>query len=215
MNIIFPDTVCQNSELSIVDNSGRYDFMNYSRHEAETIGAVFRNVLRKYDPCHYAIGLVNESQAIVYKARYILFEIVILRFSNSTAPLEQFAVAFAYSEKGASYRLKAIEYFEKSLPQLKENDFSCYGSFLPLAIYNKLSLLYEKEHLWDKAIYYLKLAKKHCDMQLPYYKSHLAELVQMQKTNKPIRRKQLSQKDAQMNREIEFAAQIFLNKSGI
>lgn len=209
-----PDRIDQNTNLSIVDETGRYDMTRYSLHEAETIGTVFRNVLRKYEKKHWAMGLVNESESIVYKARYILFEIVIQRFSESDSPLDQFAVAYAYVTKGSYYRQKAIEYFEKCMPKLSPLDISCYGSFPLFSVYVKLSKLYEQEHIWDKAIHYLTLANSSGGLNPAYFEKHIAELQKKKETNHPLKQMNQSEQSRKFDESIECAAFVFLKKSG-
>ena len=215
LNIIFPDGIDQDASLSIVDESGRYDMNHYSNHEAETIGRIFRCVIKKYPLNCRSIGLVNEAEAVKYKARYILFEVAIQKYSSSDIPIDQFAVGLAYLSKGSLYRKNAIEFFEKSLPHIRVEDFCFYGSYLPISFYNKISQLYEKEHIWDKALYYLRLAESFCDFEAPYYENHAQELLKKQAENKPVRKRKPSSADLDFYFACEKAAEIFLKRSGL
>lgn len=108
----------QDSNQSITTN-GKYDLNIFSRHEANTIYHVLNVVKEKYPIEYQSIGLANESSAIKYKARYVLFEIVILLYEHSKKPIDQFAVAVAYQSKGAHFRKIAIKYFEESIIYLE------------------------------------------------------------------------------------------------
>lgn len=62
-------------------------------------------------------------------------------------------VAFAYSWKGASQRLNAIQYFEKFL----ETNFQIKANFnIEWTLFSTLANLYEKEYMFEKAIVCLK-----------------------------------------------------------
>ena len=64
---------------SVIDENGRYDLKRFSRQEYSTIKNILATVERKYPAALRSMGLVNESYPIVYKPRYILFDIVVYK----------------------------------------------------------------------------------------------------------------------------------------
>lgn len=181
-------TIVQDSDQSITVN-GTYDLTRFSTHEVDTIIHVLNHVKTAYPPQYQSIGLANESSAIKYKARYVLFQIIILKYWNSKEPIDRFAVAVAYQSKGALFRKYAISYYESSLPYIKEKLLQDFLNLSPLSTYNAVSRLYEQEHEYEKAIYYLRLAKPYSEKigPAPYYDEHQREL-EGKIQNPPIRR---------------------------
>lgn len=149
----------QDSNQSITTGAS-YDFTRFSAHEAHIVKQVWNTVKQKYPPEYQSIGLANESYCIKYKPRYILFEIIICLYSKSDNPIDMFAVSLAYASKGAVFRKQALEYFEKSEDYIDSDLLDEFISCLPLHIYLMFSDLYEKEHLYEDAIRYTKLAKR-------------------------------------------------------
>lgn len=106
--MIYPNQYEQNPNDSIVKADGTYDFDNISFSERNTIEEVIDTVKKKYSVEHQALGLANEAYGIKYKARYILHQIIVQKYSSSPDPLENLAVGFAYKTKGAFGRSNAI-----------------------------------------------------------------------------------------------------------
>lgn len=153
---------------TILTSDGRYDPSRLTADEHDTILAVLHRTDEKYAPRFRAIGLTVESQPILYKARYILHDIIILRHSESETPLDRLAVGLAYSTKGAYYRPQAIAYLTDALPQIKRKEFQLLSKSFPLwSIYDKLADLCEGEALLDDALKYSKLAADYRPQKAP------------------------------------------------
>lgn len=200
----------QDSDKSIVDAKGAYDLTRFSKHESDTIFHVLNTVSRKYPQEYQSLGLANESSAIKYKARYVLFEIVILKYGQSDNPMDKFAVAVAYQSKGAHYRDMAIQYFEESIDSLSPAFLQQFVYLMPLGVFNSFSKLYEQAHEYDKAIYYTREAEKYCSTKNSYYDNHVKEL--LEKKSKDIKPRQMKMSDKQRQFEIDVtnAAKYFI-----
>lgn len=149
-------------------SDGRYDPSQLTADERDTILAVLHRTEEKYSPRHRAIGLAVESQPVLYKERYILHDIIILRYNESKKPLDRLAVGLAYSTKGAYYRSQAIDYLADAVPKLKRKDFYLLSKSFPLwSIYDKLADLCEGEALLDDALKYSKLAADYRPQKAP------------------------------------------------
>ena len=152
-----PEHIQQYSNKSITCGSS-YDLKRYSRHEKNVIYSVLSTAKKKYPAKYQALGLANESSSIKYKPRYVLHEIIVLRYENSDAPLYQLAVALAYETMGASRRQRALLHFETAMTKINMLDISVFPCFSPSLIYSRFSKLYEKEHEYQKAISCLESA---------------------------------------------------------
>lgn len=155
---IHPAEYYQNSDDCIVCN-GAYDFTRLSDGENQTIVEVLRVAgSNKYTPKQRALGLASESSVVKYKARAILNEIVVQKYSESKSPLDALAVGFAYQTKGAIGRQQSIAYFERYLGTassqiVAEAQRVMFDANDPFFSY-KLAELYEQEGLWDSALRY-------------------------------------------------------------
>lgn len=149
----------QNSADSIVTETGLYDFEHFSAAETDTINQVLATVKRKY-PRHYrGIGLALESYSVVYKPRYILHEIIIIKYGNSRNPLDQLAVGLAYKTKGAYFRKQALEYMKKSVENIKKSEWKRISLlFSKCYIYSDISNLYEGCYQFEDALHYAELS---------------------------------------------------------
>lgn len=166
----------QDSEKSIVATNGKYDMKNFSNHEIDTILNVIENTRHKYPKRFQGIGLANESWIIKYKPRYILFEIIIQKYSTSINPLDKFAVAMAYSTKGAYFRKDAIKFFEMSKPFVPDFILLEFLSFLPLSVYSTFTKIYESEREYKKAISCVKKARLFGGFGNSYFSEKIEEL---------------------------------------
>lgn len=153
-----PDAYNQDTTKSVVDENGRYDLKRFSKQECDIIKSVLSSVEKKYPREFRAMGLANEAYPIVYKARYVLFDIIIVKYENSPNALDKLAVALAYESKGAYFRKEAISYFEASIKEIDKATLNKFLSYIPMSLYMKFSELYEKEHDYKKAISYAKKA---------------------------------------------------------
>lgn len=203
-----PQHYNQDSSQSITEN-GRYDFKRYSKHELEVITLCDHIASTKYPRKLRAMGLVNEAQTTVYKPRYVLFELVILRYASSNSPLDQLAVAIAYQSKGAAYRRSAIEYFEKSIQRVPKRFLNIFVSWTNLSLYSAFSEVYEKEHLYKEAIEYAKKAAEYSTQGNPYFVDRI-ETLRKKLNNPPKRRmRKQSETDLQLDQNLRKAAEWF------
>ena len=156
----YPEHYAQDPKMSIVSEDGRYDFDKFSRHEESVIRSVLLNVSKKYPKEFLSIGLVNESYVVVYKPRYILFELAIIKYEKSVLPIDQIAVAYAYAMKGARFRNLSIDFFEKSINKVSFSVLDKFASVNSSFAYMKLSELYEREWNYEKSIFWLRKSMK-------------------------------------------------------
>lgn len=102
----------------------------------------------------YAIDLITKYFSIIGPERKEIISDIIHTYSNSVEPLDILGVGYALFYSGAKYRISAIEYFERFLN--KPADISPYKMISLWGIYSDLAILYEKEYIYDKAIWYLE-----------------------------------------------------------
>lgn len=124
----YPESFLQDKDESIICLNGMYDITRFSVHERDVIKDVLYTVKRKYPKKFASMGLINESYPIVYKPRYILFEIAIILYGESLNPIDLFSVSFANATKGAIFRKEAISYFEKSFEKISYRTFDKFAS---------------------------------------------------------------------------------------
>lgn len=127
------------------------------------------------------MGMVNESEQIKYKPRYVLNEIIVQTYAGSSKALDLLAVGFAYKAKGAAYRKLAIEYFERYQQLVKWNEKrlakNCYlGAQEPFFSYG-LAELYSAEYQFDLALEYATYAEKHNTLNAPGYPQLIAAIL--------------------------------------
>lgn len=202
----YPEHIEQYSDKSIVASDGRYDLSKFSHHEDKVIKAVIDNTNGKYPSRYRAIGLANESYPIVYKPRYVLFDIVILCYEDSCIPLDKIAVSFSYIQKSASFRPLAIEYFEKAVDRASLREMDRFSSICRLSMLSKVAETYEKEHDYKKAIKWYEYMIDNNIGGVPYYREKVAALYEKDKNWKPLRRRKQSEADLQFDRDVRTAA---------
>lgn len=154
----YPDTYNQDPQKSVVDSEKRYDLKRFSTHEADIIQRVLRTTEGKYHYALKSLGLVNESFSITYKPRYVLFDVVILKYQNSQNMVDRLAVALAYETKGAYFRKQAISYFEESIKYVDKTILDLFRACPAKTVYTKFADIYEKEHQYKKSISHFKKA---------------------------------------------------------
>lgn len=116
-----------------------------------------QNVSENAAPKKYsekAIKIMYDNFAATGEYRHIISQDVIRCFINSDNPLDKLACGLAYINEGTQFRKNAIECFEYyfsnpvDLPVNKNN----YPYFQEWYLHIELSKLYEKEHIFDKAL---------------------------------------------------------------
>ena len=204
-----PNFYHQNSSLSITSKNG-YDLTRFSSHEVNTIKYVWDTVLKKYPTEYQSIGLANESYCILYKPRYILFEILIILFSQSENPIDMFAISLAYASKGYYFTQQALDYFEKSEKYITSDFLKDFISYLPLHVYTMFSTLYEQEHLYERAIYFTKLAKRFGEPSNPFFDDRIRSLKEHALHDFPKPNRRMSNRQKQFEENVTKAATYFI-----
>lgn len=204
--LYYPEYYEQDASQSIIDQNHKYDMDNFSKHEAAIIRDVLYTTQKKYPKEFWAPGLVNESYPIKYKPRYILFEAAILLYKDSKLPIEQISVAFAYSQKGDYYREEALKFYEKSINDVSFHTLDKFASISSSAMYLTLSTLYEKEHEYEKAVIWMKKAKKRAGPHIPFYDQKIEELSKRE-TPAPRKKKMASAQNLAFEEKVTSVAQ--------
>ena len=207
---IFDTTWIQYYDESILDSNGFYDFKNFSKHESDTINHVLSIVKEKYPEEYQSIGLANESYQIKYKPRYILFELIIQKYQHSYNAVDKFSVALSYAEKGSFYRKLALKYFENCMNEISPDFMYNFASYMPLHTYSLIANLYEKEHDYNRAIYYIKLSKKFGDMGNPFFDEKIKSLSEKALNFCPKWNPRLTDRESKSEKDITNAALYFL-----
>lgn len=208
----FPEDILQDTDESIVKN-GLYDLETFSDHECDVILSVLRNTLKKYPKWFRSIGLYNESFGIVYKPRYVLFEILIQTFGDSENKLDCFAVSLAYIAKGFHFREQAIASFEKSQPEVGPQIMGKFLHCSPLGVYSTISKLYESNWQYERAIIYNEMACEYRELDTPYFVAR-AESLEKKIGYKPSRISKMRKSSAEFERTVSDAAKVFIKMSG-
>lgn len=211
---VFPNRIdTQDSSQSITTADGTYDFENFSENEASTILDVLKTVKEKYPPMYRAIGLVNESSQILYKPRYVLFQIVVQLYKNSSTTFDNLAVALAYETKGASFRKSALEHFEIVKNEICDSILNRFFVLLPYSFFLKISYLYEKEHRYEEALELTEKAVPYSDFEFNPLTSRIAMLNEKIKNPPKKRNRKVSEREIVLEEKIENAATYFIRES--
>lgn len=209
--LYYPESYPQDRNQSIIASDNKYDLKKFSLHESNIIQQVILTVFSKY-PAHLrSLGLVNESYVIVYKPRYVLFEIAIIMYENSSRPEDILSAAYAYSQKGALFRKNAIDLYEKSISFVSFQTLDKFASLYSAGIYSDIAALYEKEKDYESSIYWMKKVLKRGGLNNRYYEKKILEL-----GNKvpPVARKskKISDSQAEFEKNVRSAALYFMGK---
>lgn len=133
---------------------GKYDFTMLTDDEKKYIDLKLSYVNANYSTRFRAIALADLTKSSVYKPSYIFNEYIIKKYSSSTNPLDELAVAIAYERKGAKYRKQAIEYYKRYEQHPENTKDPNSDNYLCnyIDIHSSLATLYEKEHLLEDAL---------------------------------------------------------------
>lgn len=143
---------------------------NYSLDDSENnfLDLFLKNSLQKYQPHERAICMSFSTEAVIGSVRQILNKIIIECYKNSQQPLDILAVALTYARMHAAERPLAIQYFENYLknpvcpPKIFHIAYEDYSfskgrdTYSFWHIYSTFANIYEKEYMFEKAIYCLK-----------------------------------------------------------
>lgn len=208
----YPDSYSQDSAKSIIAPNNRYDLTKFSAHEESIIEQAINNVKRKYPERYHSIGLANESYVIVYKPRYVLFEIIVTKYRESKNPIDLVAVSFAYESKGAFYRKDAIRYYEAAKDRILYKELNKFASVSAFSYLSKIAGAYEKEHEYEKAIECLKVLIKSKQGNSAYFKDKIKSLQEKQTENKQKRKSIMSDSQALFEEQVHIAAEKYIGK---
>lgn len=211
--MFIPKIISQDSSESITTSDGTYDFTVFSQHEDSVVMNVLTTFVDSYPPQFRGIGLYCEANNIVYKPRYILMQSVICLFSKSENPLSLLAVCLAYASKGASFRTNAIEYWEKAYPNLDETQMRYFTATLPSSLYSKIYKLYEGEHDFENALKYFRLLGKFGNPNSDWFTEHEKELLCKIENPPKRRRREMKQREFDIEEKILRATVYYLGKS--
>lgn len=211
--IYYPDVYNQDTSKSVVDQNGRYDLQRFSRHEADIVRQVLNTTDKKYPKNLRAIGLANEAYTITYKARYVLFDIIIILYEKSENPIDKMAVAFAYESKGAYFRKQALSYFENSVNEVDSSTLNLFASYSSMITYLKFAEVYEKEHDYKNAIFYLKKAKSSKGSSKEYLNEKIQKVEEKLKKSPRIRKSKKPNYYDDFEKNVRKAASAFLTKN--
>lgn len=199
----------------VITSDGRYDLKIFSTSEYRAVLDVINSAKKSLSSKNFSINLYNLSYGVIYKPRYVLFEIIIQLFADSNDPLDCFAVAMAYSTQGASWRLKAIEYFEKCIDLTDIPSLANISAISPLQLYSTLSTLYEKEHIYDKALEYNAAAMNAPGANVPYFIENAQKLEAKLQNPKKKRTYKPSAETLQFEEDVTNAALHFIKKCNL
>lgn len=204
------ERICEQQDplQSVTTDDKKYDMTRFSKHEEWVINSVLSAAERKYKGNYAAIGLANECYPIMYKPRYVLFEVLIQRYSKSNIPLDKIAVAFANWSKGARYFGEAAKLFEDAKNNVdwkKVHEFSSFGSF-----FSSFSEMYEKMHEYNKAIECMRLSLKYENLNREYSKKRILLLEDKQRTWKPYKPRRMSKDQEKFENLVSIAAERYV-----
>lgn len=198
----------QDPSKSVVAIDYKYDMTQLSQQEEQTIISVLSAADRKYKGEFSSIGLANECYPIKYKARYVVFEVLIKRYFASEKPLDKIAVAFASWSKGARCYEEASRLFEEAKDKVdwkKIHEFSSFGRFFSL-----FSEMYEKMHEYEKAIECVRLSLKYENLFNEYAKNRIASLEEKQRNRKPYRPRKTPADQEEFEKLVSLAAERYV-----
>lgn len=202
----------QDSAQSITTSDGRYDLKHFSKHETDTINHIVRIIKENYPLKLRSMGFANESASVKYKPRYVLWEMLVQLYKDSTNPIDKFACALAYEAKGAMYRENALQKFEESINYITPEFMQQFTSYTPLCVYMEFSRLYESNHEYEKAIYYTKQGRKYGGTDNPNFDKRIDELAEKVKRNPKKRKYNPSKETLEFERNVENAAKYFIKE---
>ena len=150
----------------------------------------------------------------MYKPRYVLFEIAATRYRNSASAFDKFAVAYAFANKGADFRLAAISAFEESIKEIPFTVLDKFASLNFAIICNVFSELYEREWEFDSAIFWLKKAILHGGLNNKYFEKRIEEIekrkIDVIENNKRKRNRRVSVENEKFENAVHAAALQFI-----
>ena len=181
MSVIMPSNIVQKDNVSYITNDNKYDFSRIHPADIKTINEVLQVAYStKYKENERSIGIINETYPIKYLPRYVLYEIVIMKYALSKKPIDLLSVAIAYESKGSQYADKAKYYYEQYIQFRGKTDMKtashCYFMANEPYFSHHVSLVYECNAEIEKAIKYAIVAEKNNTNHAPGFPLHLIKL---------------------------------------
>lgn len=209
--LYYPESYSQDKSQSVITADNKYDLKRFSSHESSIIQQVIFTTFSKYPARFQSLGLANESCVIVYKPRYVLFEVAAIMYENSLKPEDVLAAAYAYSQKGAAFRKRAISLYEKSVNYVSFRTLDKFASLYSAIVYSDIASLYEKEHNYESSIYWMEKVMKRGGLNNRYYSEKISYL---EKKSTPATRKAkpISNSQAEFEKNVRAAALHFMRK---
>lgn len=132
-------------------------------------------------------------------------------YENSSKPEDILAAAYAYSQKGASFRKHAISLYEKSVDSVSFRTLDKFASLYSAIVYSDIASLYEKEHNYESSIYWMKKVIKRGGLNNRYY---LEKISCLENKSPPATRKAkpISNSQAEFEKNVRAAALHFMEK---
>ena len=212
----YPEQYEQNSSQSIIAANYKYDLTRFSQHEADVVRKVLSIVKTKYPAEFQSLGLVNEAYVIKYKPRYVLFEIAVTKYRNSASAFDKFAVAYAFANKGADFRLAAIGAFEEAIGKIPFTVLDKFASLDFTFTCNMFSKLYEQEWEFDNAIFWLKKAIRRGGLNSKYFAERINKIkkrkIDVIRNNKHKRNRRISIENEKFEHDVHAAALRFIQE---
>lgn len=142
-------------QVNSFKEDGTYDFEHLNKNEKSQIMEIVE--ISNHSKIH-SLEFYRQSVPVVYKNRYILFQIIISKYQTSDCIYDKLAVGLAYETKGAYYRPKAISFMQEFIDNATQNDWLNANEYVDTkTILTSLAVLYEKEYDFDKAVQILSL----------------------------------------------------------
>lgn len=214
--VYYPERYEQDSSKSLISANNKYDLTRFSQHEADIIREVLSTVKTKYPAGYQSLGLVNEAYVITYKPRYVLFEIAVTKYWNSASAFDKFAVAYAFANKGADFRLAAIGAFEEAIGEIPFTVLDKFASLNFALTCNMFSKLYEQEWEFDNAIFWLKKAIHRGGLNSKCFAERINEIekrkIEVVKNNKHKRNRRISVETEKFEYDVHVAALRFIQE---
>lgn len=150
----------------------------------------------------------------MYKPRYILFEIIVQLYKETTDPLDLVAVSFAYESKGAIKRKKALEYYEKAKKYINLWELNEFSSVSVPSYFLKIAKAYESEHKYKEAMECLKIVEicKECNTKL--IKEKISRLKGISEV-KPVWKRKTSEKQIEFENDVTNAALYYIRANNM
>lgn len=130
--------------------NGYYQFDTIDKDEQNLI----MQIIKKSNKADIkSLEFYSLSNSIIYKCRYILFELMVIKYKDSPLLYDQLVTGLAYKEKGAFYRPAAIEHIQNYVDKANNEDWFRVNQFIPKSsVLLILSELYEKEYDFTSAL---------------------------------------------------------------